>query len=53
MPISNQACNVGFWHIASFRCAAKLVGYWTNNGHRATSLGDPKADIGILIIYAF
>jgi hypothetical protein len=23
------------WHIASFRCAAKLVGYWTNNGQRS------------------
>src|SRR5450756_2752845 len=27
--ISNQVCNVGFWHIATFRCAAKLVAYWT------------------------
>ena len=26
---------VRLWHFASFRCAAKLVGYWTNNGQRA------------------
>jgi len=25
----------------------------TLSGHAATSLGDPKADIGILITYAF
>ena len=27
--------NVRFWHIASFRCAAKFVAYWTNNGQRS------------------
>jgi hypothetical protein len=27
--------NVCFWHIASFRCAAKFVAYWTNNGQRS------------------
>ena len=26
---------VRFWHIATFRCAAKFVAYWTNNGQRA------------------
>jgi hypothetical protein len=41
-----------YWHIASFRCAAKLVAYWTNNGQ--TSSGrlksyaaiDPKRTLG-------
>src|ERR1017187_2298286 len=28
-------CVVADWHIASFRCAAKLVAYWTNNGERS------------------
>src|ERR1035441_9061508 len=23
------------WHFASFRCVAKFVGYWTNNGQRS------------------
>jgi hypothetical protein len=26
---------VRYWHIAAFRCAAKFVGYWTNNGQRS------------------
>jgi hypothetical protein len=27
--------QVRFWHFASFRCVAKFVGYWTNNGQRS------------------
>jgi len=33
--ISNQARNVAYWHLAPFRCVAKLVVYWTNNGQRS------------------
>ena len=33
--ISNQSADVGYWHVAAFRCAAKSVGYWTNNGQRS------------------
>jgi hypothetical protein len=43
--IPSQACNVGFWHIASFRCAAKFVGYWTNNGQRSVLTLDGYAAI--------
>src|SRR5659263_228676 len=25
--------DVGYWHIASFRCAAKLGRYWRHSGH--------------------
>jgi hypothetical protein len=32
---TSRPSDVGDWHIASFRCAAKLVVYWTNNGQRA------------------
>ena len=28
----NQACNVAYWHFASFRCAAKIGRYWSNSG---------------------
>ena len=28
-------CIGRYWHIASFRCVAKLVAYWTNNGQRS------------------
>jgi hypothetical protein len=31
----SASADVGFWYIASFRCAARLVAYWTNNGHRS------------------
>jgi hypothetical protein len=31
----NVASNDRSWHIASFSCAAKFVGYWTNNGQRS------------------
>jgi hypothetical protein len=27
---------VSSWHFASFRCAAKFVRYWSNNGHWST-----------------
>ena len=30
----NHRCDVCSWHIASFRCVAKLVAYWANNGQR-------------------
>jgi hypothetical protein len=33
--ISNQTSNVAYWHIASFRCVAKLVAYWTNDGQKS------------------
>jgi hypothetical protein len=28
--------NVGFWHIASFRCVAKFGRYWSSSGHCST-----------------
>jgi hypothetical protein len=41
------------WHLASFRCVAKLVAYWTNNGQKA-ALGldlsaaiDPTATLAV------
>src|SRR5450756_2879972 len=27
-------CVGRFWHLASFRCAAKFVRYWSNSGQR-------------------
>src|SRR5664280_768360 len=30
--VLNQTCDVCFWHIASFRCAAKLDRYWRHSG---------------------
>jgi hypothetical protein len=27
--------DVDLWHKADIRCAAKFVGYWTNNGQRS------------------
>jgi hypothetical protein len=51
--ISSQACDVAFWHIASFRCAAQFVGYWTNNGQRAelalirSAANDPTATLAV------
>src|SRR5665811_1796524 len=49
-----QPRAVHTWHIASFRCAAKLVAYWTNNGQRL-ALGpdgsaaiDPKQTSGLI-----
>src|SRR5450759_4766453 len=41
-----RAIHVRFWHIASFRCAAKLVGYWTNNGQRPARTLTGSAAIG-------
>jgi hypothetical protein len=28
-------CVGGYWHLASFRCAAKFVRYWTKSGQRS------------------
>jgi hypothetical protein len=51
--IPNRGCDFRFWHLASFRCAAKIVAYWTNNGQKA-ALGldlsaaiDPTATLAV------
>jgi hypothetical protein len=33
-----QSCDVAFWYLASFRCAAKFGSYWTHSGHDAMAL---------------
>src|ERR1019366_6036368 len=42
---STGARNVRSWHFASFRCVAKFVGYWTNNGQRLALGPDGSAAI--------
>jgi hypothetical protein len=32
--ISNQVCNVAFWHFAAFSATHYFVAYWTNSGQR-------------------
>src|ERR1039457_1365686 len=32
--IPDHRRDVCFWHLASFRCAAKFVRYWSNSGQR-------------------
>jgi hypothetical protein len=45
--------DVRFWHIASFRCAAKFGRYWRHSGHRAPPAlngyvaNDPKRTSGL------
>jgi hypothetical protein len=53
--ISNQACDVAYWHLVDKPTAPAFVRYWTNNGQRAT-LGldgsvanDPKQTCAILL----
>jgi hypothetical protein len=51
--ISNHRRHVGCWHFASFRCVAKFVGYWTNNGQRSarrlnsSAANDPTATLAV------
>src|SRR5450830_146833 len=45
--------HVHTWHIASFRCAAKIGRYWTNNGQRSAqrlksyAANDPSATLAV------
>ena len=34
--ISNQACDVAYWHFAAFAATHHFVAYWTNNGQTVT-----------------
>ena len=38
------SARVRYWHIASFRCTAKIGRYWGNSGHRTgiASINDPR-----------
>src|ERR1035437_4537840 len=42
---SNQACNVGYWHIADNPAAPAFVRYWGNNGHAERVLANLKAEL--------
>jgi hypothetical protein len=50
--ISNQACNVAYWHIAAFVAPHHLGRYWTNSGHwpaltlSGSAAIDPKRTLG-------
>jgi hypothetical protein len=54
--VSNQVCDVGYWHIADKPTGPSFVGYWTNNGQR-TALGligsaanDPKRTLDLISV---
>jgi len=33
--ISNQACDVAYWHLTDKPTAPSFVAYWTNNGQKS------------------
>jgi len=43
LGIRAHVCRLLMWHFAAFRCAAKLVAYWANNGHRSALALDGSA----------
>jgi hypothetical protein len=43
--ISNQACNVGYWHLASIRARALNGRYWGHSGHWSARARDGSAAI--------
>jgi hypothetical protein len=51
--ISNQACDVAYWHIADNPAATAFVRYWTNNGQRlalgrdGSVANDPTATLAV------